>query len=212
MGFLKIPSWNQQWIVGFFGIMHIKDIMVNYDRILGKAICDKYLAEMPLLLHHSQKCGELCYELAKKIIDLNPELRSELDPELMGFLGFTHNIGTIVSRDRHEFHTMYILTKKEGIPENIAIQTRHGQLVEDYQDPHYYPRGIDGILLTYVDLCVRPEGNVLPLSARLQEMETLMMKRESVFRNYTEEMVQRFKAAVPRYQRYDRIIQSLLQN
>jgi hypothetical protein len=189
--------------------------MVQYNRSLGKTICDRYLSENPQLLAHSYKCGELCYELAMKILAKNPEFEKELDPETMGFLGYTHNIGTLVSRDKHELHTMYLLTTKEGVPENIAIKTRHGQLVEDYDDPKYYPIGLEGILLTYVDVSVRPhhpDGEILPMKDRVNEMLKLMQTRESVFVKYTDEMVAKFKKAIPRYLRYERIIQSLLAN
>jgi len=187
--------------------------MVEYNRALGKMICDKYLQDKLILHQHSYHCGELCYELASKIIARNPEFRNELDPELAGFLGYTHNIGSIITREKHELHTKYLLTKKEGIPDSIAEKTRHGQLVEDYDDLNYHPVGLDGILLTYVDIIVRPESptnEIIPMKERIQEMAQFMEQRISVFTDYTDKMIECFEKATSRYLRYEALIHALL--
>lgn len=185
----------------------------KYDRAFGKIICDKYLKiekNLPDLWKHSYQVAELCFDLASIIIAKNGEFKKELNPEFLGFLGFVHNIGIFIKREQHELHTIYLLTKKEGIPDDIAIMTRHGQLVEDYKGDgeDYLPIGLIGIILTYADISAR-EGPILPIQERTKEMIQQMQKKIGLFKEYTPEMIERFKTAIPRYQRYETIINSL---
>ncbi len=177
----------------------------------GRKICKKYLSERPKLMEHSIKVAKLCKKLAQEIIIKNPEFENVLEPEILGFLGYVHNIGTFIRRNRHELHTIYLLTNKENIPEKVAVRTRHGQLVEDYEEKKedYYPIGLEGIILTYADIIVREDDELLPMEKRLDEMEDLMKKKKSVFGDYNSKMIENFRKAKKRYLRYEKIIHVL---
>jgi hypothetical protein len=185
----------------------------KFDRAFGKIICDKYLKiekDLPDLWKHSYQVAELCYNLASAIIAKNGEFKKELNPEFLSFLGYVHNIGIFIKRERHELHTIYLLTKKEGIPDEIALMTRHGQLAEDYagDGEDYLPIGLTGIILTYADISAR-EGPIITIQDRTQEMIRQMEQKQGLFKDYSSDMIQRFKAAIPRYQRYEAIINCL---
>lgn len=185
----------------------------KYDRTFGKNICDKYLKNeknLPDLWNHSNQVADLCYNLASTIIAKNGEFKKELNPEFLGFLGYVHNIGIFIKRERHELHTIYLLTKKEEIPDEIAVMTRHGQLVEDYKGDgeDYLPIGLTGIILTYADISAR-DGQVLSIQERTNEMIQQMQKKVGLFKDYTPDMIERFKTAIPRYQRYETILNCL---
>ena len=122
-------------------------------------------------MEHSYKTGEAAYELAKEIIAKNPEFEFIIDPEIVGFIGYVHNIGYKISQDIHELHTIYLLENKEHIPPEIAIKTRHGQLVEQHgKDEEYFPVGIEGIILTYIDISLR-DGETVTMDERATEIE-----------------------------------------
>ena len=148
-----------------------------------------------------------CYN---KAIEINPEFKEALDPELLGFLGYVHNIGYAIQADKHELHTVYILVNKEGIPQAIAERTKHGHLVEKHPESQqeYYPLGLEGIILTYVDIMVSKEPNI-SFEARVSEIKSYV-KTIELIDDKKEEFLRNFLAAVPRYKRYESIINALI--
>lgn len=191
--------------------------MVTYNRELGRHLAEKYLKGLEIklfaspfpILEHAQKVGELCYDYAKKIIAKNPEFNVILDPELVGFLGHVANIGYRIRKEAHELHTIYLLENKEKIPHDIAIKASHGQLVETLgNNEEYYPVGIEGILLTYIDIAVR-NGPIIAMDERAKEIES-QIKGQSISEENKKEALANFAKALNRYKRYEKIIKSLL--
>jgi fatty-acyl-CoA synthase len=195
---------------------------IQYNRKYGKELVDKYLKNSDLdllasdlkLLDHSYKAGELCYELALQIQTKNPEFARIIDPECVGFLGYVHNIGYSIQNESHELHTVYLLTKKENVPEWIALKTKHGYLVEKYADKvdrewkDYYPVGLEGILLTYIDFSLR-KGDIIPVKDRATEILNYIQKTNKdpkAIANISENL----QKALPRYQYYETLINNLL--
>ncbi len=194
-----------------------KNQIKKYNREFGKELVEKYLKDCNQkllasdlsLVEHAELCANRCYQLAIRIIEKNPEFKDALDPELLGFLGYVHNIGYAIQADKHELHTVYILVNKEGFPQSIAEQTKHGHLVEKHPESHeYYPLGLEGIILTYVDIMVSKNPNI-SLDERVKEVNDYVSK-SSLSEEKKEDFLRNFNAAVPRYRRYESIIKGLL--
>jgi hypothetical protein len=127
----------------------------------------------------------------------------------VGFIGYVHNIGYKINREIHELHTIYLLENKEHIPPEIAIKTRHGQLVEQYgKEEEYYPVGLEGIILTYLDIALR-DGDRIPLEERATEIEEYIQNGDYA-ENVKQDLLMYFRKALPRYQRYEKIITTLI--
>jgi len=192
--------------------------MVTYNRELGRHLAEKYLKGLEIklfaspypILEHAQKVGELCYDYAKKIIAKNPEFGVIMDPELVGFLGYVANIGYRIRKEAHELHTIYLLENKEKIPHDVAIKASHGQLVETLgNNEEYYPVGIEGILLTYIDISVRT-GPIVGIDQRAKEIET-QIKSQTISEEAKKEALLNFAKALIRYKRYEKIIKALME-
>jgi hypothetical protein len=81
--------------------------------------------------------------------------------------------------------------------------------VEKYlSSTDYYPVGIEGIILTYVDILVNRNGNH-SVASRLSEIENYLSK-SSFNESDKQDFLENLKNALPRYTRYEKIIKSLM--
>ena len=184
---------------------------MSYDRQFGKLLVEKYLGTPELLKRkqHSQGVGEFAFKVATRIRDQNPEL--SLDPETVGFLGYVHDIGYSIAAEKHEVHTVDLLLR-EGVPPRLASRTMHGQLMEQFGPKEgnitkYLPRGLHGMIVTYSDMSVRLGD---PVTLRERAAEIIERMNESSLPEHTKrEIEENMYKALPRFERYERIILNL---
>lgn len=181
---------------------------MKYDVQSGKALMKKYLNDERLKekLTHSNDVGEFAFKIAKKIKARNPELIN-LDPELVAFLGYTHDIGFSQSYEKHEFDTIDILIKEENVPENIAKMTAHYQMAERFGE-EYLPIGIEGMILTYADMSIRT-GKPIAIEKRADDIRERMKTYDSLPNNTKNEIIDSMDKAMPRFEKYEKIILAL---
>ena len=139
---------------------------MEYNRESGIILMDKYLSREDLKdkLLHSRSMGIFAHRVAMKIKNNSPEIN--INPELASFIAYTHDIGSFISHVMHELHTIDLLVKNEGIPEDIAWKTMHGTFPERYENEpekasKYLPKGIEGMILTFADMSIRIGGQCL---------------------------------------------------
>jgi hypothetical protein len=91
----------------------------------------------------------------------------------------------------------------------VAERTKHGHLVEKYSESSdYYPVGVEGMILTYVDILVNNNGNH-SVESRISEIENYI-NRSSFTDSEKSSFLENFKKAIPRYTRYEKIIKSMM--
>jgi len=185
-----------------------------YDNKFGKELAQKYLGkkEFETRLEHTRGVAEFAYLVAQKIKNNNPELIN-FNPELVGFLGWTHDLGYSVDAGKHEVHSIDILINKEGIPKNIAQKVMHGQLAEQFGTKEdnieqYLPQGIEGMILTYADMSVRT-GSPISLKERAAEIIERINKIPTMSDTLKQEIANNLNNALPRFEKYESTILKL---
>lgn len=187
---------------------------MKYDRILGEKILNKYLS-LPRYkpkFDHSQFVGEFAYKVAHKIKLENPELK-QFDPELVGFLGYVHDIGVYIHPIGHERHTIGMLINNENIPPNIAQMTIHGQLIEqhgkkDNKIEEYTPIGLEGMILTYADMSIKTK-DPMSIEKRRDEIVQRVQGIKRLSDEIKKDIIDNLHIAMPRFKRYEKIILTL---
>lgn len=176
----------------------------------GEIIMRKYLGTSDLAsrCEHSLSVAKLSYQVAQKIKQRNPELA--LSPEFVCFLGYVHDIGYAIHFHEHELHTVNILVSQEQIPKEIADMSMHGQLAEQRENPYYLPRGLEGMILTYADMSVRI-GEPVSLQMHVKEIRKRVEANKKMSPELKEKGLATLKKAIPRFERYERLILTLAQ-
>jgi len=187
---------------------------MEYDRQAGKDIMRKYLStdRLQKRLEHTEAVADFAFKVATKIKSANPEL-VDFDPELIGFLGYVHDIGYSVADGKHEVHTIDILVNKENIPEGVARKAMHGQLAEQFGEKEgnveqYLPIGLDGMVLTYADMSVRT-GEPGTMQARAKEIIDRIKSIPSMPEQLKKDIEENMYKALPRFERYETNILAL---
>jgi len=185
-----------------------------YDREFGKSLLEKYLGREQLQKRkeHSLGVAEFAFKVALQIKKRNPEL-TDFDPEFVGFLGYVHDIGYSTANNKHEVHTIDILTKEEGIPYNVARMVMHGQLAEQFGEKEgdaekYLPVGLEGMILTYADMSVRT-GDPTPIRHRAEEIASRIQSNPAMSAQLKQEIIDGLQKALPRFEKYERIVLAL---
>ena len=192
-----------------------------YNRQLGKAIAEEYFSSLlfdPLLINAAE-IGQLGYELALLVQEHSPELG--IKPEFVGFLGYVRDIGYIVKdtsekhlvRHKHEIRSMNYLVEQEEISRNAARYVMHGVLPELFAGKErylemYLPLGIEGIILTYLDLCCE-KGKITPIKKRIEEMTAPAKEGKTKLSQQELEYLSALASALPRFQHYEKILLTL---
>ena len=180
---------------------------------VAEALMKKYLSATSFTqrLEHSRGVGDLAFKIARKIEKENPE--HSLNPELVGFLGYVHDLGYFYGAEKHEVKTHEILTGVEGFPYDIARKTMHGQLAEQYGEKErnvkqYLPVGIEGMIITYADMSVRTEQPI-PIKDRAKEIIERIRGIANMPDQLKQDIEENMHKALPRFERYERIILAL---
>ena len=179
----------------------------------GKELMTKYLGNNPKLakrLEHSQGVGDLAYKIAQKVSARNPELG--LDSELIGFLGYSHDIGYSIADGKHEVHTINLL-EKEGYEHAIARKAMHGQLLEQFSENEgnvekYLPQGIEGMILTYADMSVR-SGEPVSIKERASKIIERIKSIPTMSEQLKTEIETNMCKALLRFERYEKVVLAL---
>jgi hypothetical protein len=161
----------------------------KYNRFYGKLMLDKYPLGLENKYLHSIAMGELCYKIASKIIEKNPEMK--IDPELCGFIGYVHDLGFHISPKKHEYITQDIL-RREHVPKKIIDMTMHGK---------YEPVGIEGMILVYADMSVN-SGDLMTIEARAADI-VARTKDFPIDEEHKERIKQSVIRDIPRFKRYE---------
>jgi len=185
---------------------------MKYNAKTGKKLMRKYLSkpELKKRLEHSKAVGDLCFKVAKKIAQNNPELHLNVD--LCAFLGYVHDIGYSINPKKHEVHTVGLL-QKEGCSARIAKKAMHGQLVEQFGEKEgnkeqYLPDGIEGIILTFCDMSIRT-GELITIRERAAEIIERVKTSPVMPDKLKKEIEKNMYKALPRFERYEKIILTL---
>lgn len=192
-----------------------------YNRQLGKAIAEGYFS-LPLfdpLLLNAAEVGKWGYKLALLVREHSPEF--DIKPEFVGFLGYVRDIGYVVKdisekrlvKHKHEIHSMKYLIEQEEVPRNVARYVMHGVLPELFAEKErylemYLPLGIEGIILSYLDLCCE-RGKIIPIEKRIKEMTRQVREEQTHFNQQELEYLSALASALPRLQHYERLLLAL---
>lgn len=169
-------------------------------------------------ISHCKAVGDMCYELASNILYSNPELKSDINPDICRFIGYVHDIGYSVNPNDHEIESMNILTTKYFIGDRLASKVIHGHLAEKYAidgrlNTNYLPVGLEGIILTYCDVSVitNDDDEISEISIEGRLGDIIKRVKDSDLDELTKsEVEQSIIKAYPRFKRYENIIFDLL--
>jgi HD superfamily phosphodiesterase len=182
-------------------------MQLNCDN--GKELMTRYLAgeRLQTRLIHSIGVGDLAYKIALRVAEMNPELG--LDPEFVGFFGYSHDIGYSIQDGKHEVFTVELLVN-EGLPQEIARYAMHGQLAEQFGEKEgnvsqYMPVGIEGMILTYADMSFRT-GEPVSMEERAKEIVTRIKGIPTMPAELKADIEANLYKALPRFQRYERTL------
>lgn len=184
---------------------------MGYDRDAGLELMESYLGadELATKLEHSQGVGDFAYIVARRISERHPELG--LDPELVGYLGYVHDIGYAAGPEKHELASIDLLLE-EGVDPAVARMVMHGQLAEQYGEAEgdveqYLPIGLEGMLLTYADMSVRV-GRAIPVRERAAEIED-RVNGLPIPQDIKDTIIENLHKAMPRFERYEEAMLAL---
>lgn len=176
---------------------------MKYNRKTGLEILNKYLENNSRKFTHSVDVGNCSYMFADILSEKHPELG--LDKELVGFLGYTHDIGQSITSAKHELKTIELLIR-EGVPIEIAIKAMHGQLLEQFaKDPHnilYLPVGYEGKILTVADMSVDPRDGIISVEDRAERIKSWVRANPKMSDTLKDDFCNGMNAALPRFQQY----------
>jgi len=182
---------------------------ILFNRFYGIKILDKYVDKNDKKYVHSLGVANFAKRVAERIRHKNPEIKN-LDSQLVEFLGLVHDIGNSVHYRMHELHTIDLLIKNEYVPENIAWMTIHGQIPEQYgrkfgNPKNFYPKGLEGMILTYADMSVNT-GHPMYMEERVDDIIERANLLQNVPEEYKNGIITGINKAMPRFQRYEKII------
>ena len=182
----------------------------EYNAQTGMVLAQKHLKKDRL--KHSIGVGNFAHTVAYAIADENPELElAGFDPDMIAFLGFTHDIGYAENSFKHECHSITSLLE-EGTDPNIAHQVMHGQLLEQFGPQEgvfdgYCPRGLAGMILTYADMHVRFEPE--QMENRRDEILDRVREHQKIPESIKAGIIKGMNDAFPRFERYRRVVHTL---
>lgn len=161
-------------------------------------------------IDHSIAVGEFCFIIASEIMELHPEFG--INPDVCRFLGYVHDIGYSVRAEDHELETINLLKTKYLVDEIIAVKAMHGHLAEKYAidgeiNKKYLPVGLEGIILTYSDISIDPQGEDISIEGRISDILKRIKDSDLEKKNEIEFYLMN---AYPRFKRYESIINNLL--
>lgn len=176
---------------------------MKYNRKTGLEILKRYLENNSRKFAHSVDVGNCSYMFADILSEKHPKLG--IDKELVGFLGYTHDIGQSVTSAKHELKTVELLIK-EGVPIEIAIKAMHGQLLEQFaKDSHstfYSPVGYEGKILTVADMSVDPRDGIISVEDRAERIKNWVGVNPKMSDTLKDDFCSGMDAALLRFQQY----------
>ncbi len=167
------------------------------DRESGIRLVGKYLKGWKRKTEHSIGVADFAYRVARRV---------DVDPDLMAFLGYVHDIGYSRNFKDHENATIDMLTE-EGYPPEIALMTMHGQLYEHTGDEKYLPKGIEGMILTYADMSVFTSP--MSLDERRNDIIQRVENAQKMTDLEKEVIIHNLDLAMPRFRVYEETILAL---
>lgn len=176
---------------------------MDYNRESGLELLKKYLGSDERKFTHSIDVGNCSYMFADVLSARQPDLG--VDKDLVGFLGYTHDIGQSVTPAKHELKTIELLVK-EGVPLEVAFKSMHGQLLEQFgQDPHsnlYVPVGYEGKIITVADMSVDPNDGVIAVEDRAERIKSGIAGIPKMPQTLKDAICNGMEVALPRFQQY----------
>jgi predicted hydrolase (HD superfamily) len=177
---------------------------MQYNREAGMSLLKKYLANDAKKFCHSVDVGNCAFMFAEILSQKHPELG--IDKDIVGFLGYAHDIGQAKTQAKHEVITIQLLTE-EGIPRDIARKTMHGQLYEQFgheveDSAIYLPSGVEGKIITVVDMSVDPKDGIISIEDRAKRIKAGIMNIPNMPGELKERICACMDAALPRFKEY----------
>jgi hypothetical protein len=176
---------------------------MNLNRKSGLEVLRKYLGNDEKKFTHSTDVGNCSYMFADILNERHPKLK--VDKELVGFLGYTHDIGQSITPAKHELKTIELLVK-ECVPLEVAFKSMHGQLLEQFgQDSHsnlYVPVGYEGKIITVADMSVDPSDGVIAVEDRAERIKAGVTGILNMPQTLKDSICNGMDAALPRFQKY----------
>jgi hypothetical protein len=160
--------------------------------------------KMKAKFEHSIDVGNCAYLIAKLA-----EERSglEIDPIVVGSIGYVHDIGYTVRAEKHELETVKLLIK-EGFPITNAELAMHGQgweqFPEDTDHDLLLPKGYEGKILTLADMSMDPKDGVIAVEDRAERIKSAVRGApdEVLPLNIKEGICNGMDNALPRFKQY----------
>ncbi len=176
---------------------------MEYNRKTGMQLLEKYLINDKRKYTHSVDVGNCTFMFADILSQKHLEIK--LNKELVGFLGFTHDIGQSITTSKHELRSIELLIK-ENVPIEIAMMVMHGQLLEQFKEDScsslYKPVGYEGKILTISDMSIDPSNGLISIEERAEKIKAGVRKIPNMLDELKHVICNGVDEALPRFQKY----------